>query len=956
MPGCRPTFRLISACLLIGCAVFAPRAVPAQEVLGGLQDTVSDSSGAAPLTSGTLMRGDLLRDLPVDDPRQALTLAPAVVMRTGEIGIAAAPDLSIRGGDPGAASVYIDGAPVRFQLLGTQQIVLGTNAISRVSVVTGPASVFASDAGGGVISYVTRAGGARFAGSFRAASDEVFSDGATVGYNHFEGALGGPLLTPRLTWFVSAALQGQGSDYRGLGAADQPTYVMGGLDTTVTVNKADGSGVQSVAIPKFVQYSGQCTSGANDGVDCRGLRAPMDWSTARRGQGRLRYSYGSRSSLSFTGVTSDLDQRFFPGAVIGDPLLYRGARQASRLAVVNWIQEAGRLSNGPLTLNVNLSAATDQQLSGQLDPASELATRDPALGIEFSTLHFTAADIIPFPLTDQMIRNIRTHQGLTVPFIGRSDLLAVQPYRMNPFGLSSAAGWYTAGVDDGGLLTQAWERRWNGRAFVEWRPRPVHRVSLGADVERTDESYYTAALTEEFGLDAFLEHPRRWGVFANYRVQPGALVIDAGVRFDRFDPGGGFSSTPGVISTDPAWSPAAATSDTAYDNSVARVFDPAKVQTILTPRVRVAYAPSRRTSLRFGYGQQVERPSFQTNFGYVNSDFVFTSTSSFFGRDVDYVKSTLLEFGVRQTAGSHVVADGSVYYKSAIQPYAYRFQTFTDPIAGTSRDILVLTPYGLEGTGLDARLDWRQEPLVTASLAYSLLRTPRVGAGSSDFTTSAVSGLLMLRVPDTWKPGTVLGAVLQDLSAVATFRLTSGLLYTRTSSTGSGAVAPGIYGGPFAEPINSSQLPTTKTLDLRVGKAFHSRGVDLNFYADLRNVLNSTNTLGVFAATGTTTNDAYRQRVEDSELSTLVTEAASNSAYLPDGSVDLSNCAGWMGDAGPVNCVSLRRVEARFGDGNGIYTRTEQMKTLDTYYTSFVGAWRFLGHGQTARLGMELRF
>ena len=256
-------------------------------------------------------------------------LAPGVLMRGGEIGIATSPALSLRGGDLGAASVYIDGAPVRFQTLGTQQLGLGlvTSAIDQVSVVTGPSSALVSDAGGGgVISYVTRAGGARFAGTFRAASDEVFANGAAVGYNRFEASPRRPAaVTPHLTWFVSAALLGQGSDYRGLGAADQPTYVMGGLDTTVNVTKGDGSGVQSVAIPTFVQSSGQCAAESNDGFACQGLRWAMDWSTARRGQAKLLYTYGTGSSLSITGVGSDLDQRTYPGSVIGGPSLYRGA-------------------------------------------------------------------------------------------------------------------------------------------------------------------------------------------------------------------------------------------------------------------------------------------------------------------------------------------------------------------------------------------------------------------------------------------------------------------------------------------------------------------------------------------------------------------------------------------------------------------------------------------------------
>jgi hypothetical protein len=190
------------------------------------------------------------------------------------------------------------------------------------------------------------------------------------------------------------------------------------------ITKTDGSGVESVAIPKFVQSSGQCAAESNDDFACQGLHWAMDWSTARRGQAKLLYTYGAGSSLSITGVGSDLDHRTYPGSVIGAPSLYRGAAQSSRLAVVNWTQ--GLRPNSALRLHVNASVATDEQMSGVLDPASELGTRDPAFGINFKALHFIGADIIPSPLTDQIIRNIQVHRA-DCPYNGRTDLSAVSP-------------------------------------------------------------------------------------------------------------------------------------------------------------------------------------------------------------------------------------------------------------------------------------------------------------------------------------------------------------------------------------------------------------------------------------------------------------------------------------------------------------------------------------------------
>ncbi|PYO81876.1 MAG: hypothetical protein DMD65_10645, partial [Gemmatimonadetes bacterium] len=214
----------------------------------------TDTSRAVPLTSQTLITGDQLGRLPIDDPRQALMLAPGVVLRGGDIGIGIAPQLSIRGSPLGEASVYVDGAPVRFQLFGTQALSLGTLGIDAVAVTTGVPDATVADArGGGVISYVTGSGSATLTGHWRTETDEPFGDGSTVGYNRFEGEVGGPLPgVPQLTWFLSGTLQGQRSQYFGRGAADQPAFVLGPLDTLVQWTDGSGS-TQVVPLPQYVQ-------------------------------------------------------------------------------------------------------------------------------------------------------------------------------------------------------------------------------------------------------------------------------------------------------------------------------------------------------------------------------------------------------------------------------------------------------------------------------------------------------------------------------------------------------------------------------------------------------------------------------------------------------------------------------------------------------------------------------
>jgi hypothetical protein len=905
------------------------------------------------LTSHTTFSGADLERLPIDDPRQAFVLAPGVVLRGTDIGIGSADDLSIRGAAPGEASVYIDGAPVRFETLGRQQIALGVNAIGQMSLTTGVPDILAADVGGGVISIATRSGGTRLAGSLRADTDQPLGSGSSVGFNRFEGALGGPMPgARRLSWYLSGALLGQSSQYRGFGAGDQPSFVLGGPDTTV--QWVDGGGqTQSTTVPQFVQSSGRCSATSNYGFDCRGLRRPLDWSTLRMGHLKLDYSYGDGSSVALTGLASDRQQRFYPGQDIGDPGIYQGARAASRLVVLNWRHALPVFHGGTLGLTANFSLGTDRVLAGPLDPASEVTTRDPSLGLEFSTLHFTGQDSLPFPLTDQIIRNIRSNTGLRVPFLDQTQLSIRQPYRLNPFGM--LMGWPTDGI--GSRILMTWERRLNGRLALEWG-RGHHAVMLGTDITRTSASNYESALLSQFNMDAFLVHPHRFGLFAGDRLELPHVVIDAGVRLDHFAPGGEFSNAPGRIFTDPGWSAITGTSDTAYANSIARVFTPTRTQNIWSPRLRVVYAVAPRTAVRLAYGRRVRTPPIGLFFRGSNTDLAFASTlNQVFGRDVTYAVSTLLELGFHHTLVSTVALDVVGYSLGSPVPYASHIVSFPDPaVPGNNLNLIAVTSVdsGLQ-SGVDARVDWSPSPVISAALTYSFAHLPR---GSTNFgsmflneatSTNAITGIARLR------PGGALAGL--DVSLLV--RATSGLPYTLQRNAGFGLTFPGF--NPLINPIGDTKLPWQKTVDLRITKSLRTGPLDASLYADVRNLLGQTNIRGTFTETGATSNPLYQTVLLSPELANLRIEAETNGRLLGDGSIDLRpSCSSWTngaaGAAGPVNCVALQRVEQRFGNGDGLYTLTEQTSAFNAYYDSFFGPWRFHGPGRTARIGIQLHF
>lgn len=871
--------------------------------------TRTDSSHS--FDRGVVLRTSWLGRFPLDDPREGLTLVPGMVRRGTALGIGAGTGMRLRGGPPDAAAVYIDGAPVRTLLTGVQGASLPLNAIDAITVTRGPAGAELEDAGGGgVLEYWTRSGGPRLDGHLVAATDAPFGDRSSVGFNRFSAAAGGPA-GPRATWLLAAEVTGQRSAYRGMGAADQPAFVWGGVDTVVN----------GVTVPNFTATTG--------------LERPLDWITQRRVAGNVALHLGA-STVALTGLISDVQQRFFPGSDVGDTALFSGARVTSRLAVASWILPLG--STTSTTLHIVASLGHDAASSGLLTSASQASTAHPGLGIEWSSLRFLGSDSIA-ETTDQIVRNVRSNAGLRTPFLGQTGLRNVQPYRLNPYGLLAGGEWPTAG-SNGPLTTQS-ENRFDARAWIERDIATRHRVLLGVDYTRAADAFYRADLISQNDLDAWIAEPKRVGLFASDRITSNTLVLDVGARFDHFTPGGDLPVVPGRIFTDPSWNLASETDDTAYTGSIGRVLRDATGKNAISPRVSASYAVSPRVTLRVGVGQVVEPPALSAIFGRSNTDLATTSTFSLFGRDVRYVKSTTGDVGVtaRLTSLLEARVDG---YLSRLALYSPRIEPFDDPAnPGRTIDLDVLTPSDtFTAHGVEASIDWQPEARATGRLVYSWDRR----AGVSTQALAAVAA---------YSTGPARG----DFLASATLRAQSGVAYIAETNTGSGDV---VFesSSAFLGPLATARLPWARTVDLRLGKHLRfSRGGG-SVYADLRNVLNIRNIVGAFTETRTGTNAVFQANLLSPEFADLHIEAQANGTLLAGNAVDLRpDCGTWTGTAaGPVDCAALRLVERRYGNGDGVYDLTEQTTAFDAYYEAFFGSARFYAPARSARIGLEIEF
>ena len=188
------------------------------------------------VTSKSIVSGQTIQRLPVNDVREALRLEPGVVESGNSKG------LVIRGGRPGEAAVFVDGVLVRNSQMGQTNLSIGVNALEEASVTTGAVGAEFGEAQSGVFAFVTKTGGQRYQGNVSLSTDQVGDLWRNVGQHRIEASFGGPI-TSDITFFLGGTATGNQSGACGglNGCGDiqldrdleRPVYVASGVDTVV---------------------------------------------------------------------------------------------------------------------------------------------------------------------------------------------------------------------------------------------------------------------------------------------------------------------------------------------------------------------------------------------------------------------------------------------------------------------------------------------------------------------------------------------------------------------------------------------------------------------------------------------------------------------------------------------------------------------------------------------------
>ncbi|MDH4347681.1 MAG: TonB-dependent receptor, partial [Gemmatimonadota bacterium] len=952
------------------------------------------------------VEGDYVETLPVDRISSVLALVPGVVVTGGG-------GLSIRGGRTDEAAVYVDGVPVspgnrgssdnNFGAPSAGTVDVSTVGFEEASITTGASSAEFGNAQSGILSLTTRAGGAKWGGSFGYENDEVTGTNS-LGFNRLQFSVGGPI-AGNLTLYLGGDMEGRKDQGTGINGDETPLFIPVGTDTTVSV--IDGVDTAFVDVKKYAIFKGQCdefdnsvNSGIknNYGYDCQGARTPWSAASSYRTNGKLQYTFGAGNKVSFSAIRSQGNTRTFSygSAEVASRLL--GTVNTNNSLILNWTQNLSKSADRALALDVYGSYQWDESVNGPLNPATEQDTRDPMGGFIIKPLDLQF-DFDNFDI-ENMEDNFRANAGRLSPYDikDNTQYQAVDEFRNNPYGLQGAfTTFFDRGGNGGRSLNMYQEKRWIGKANLDWQVDRYNRVKVGGEYTKFDMLSYASGLTSQAFSNAYNESPTRYNLFLEDRLDLGDVVLVAGLRYDWYKSGASRPYYTDPVTGEKSWFPRISTmpgfDPTDPKGSFESIAVEDKSHDYLSPHVQVAFPVTDRTNFRLSYAHQVQAPDFGLILRGINTDLSVTNTNHTYGSDLDFGKSITFEFGIRHSFNDDMVLDLSAYNTDKLSDAAGRLLSYYDPLKLANVDIRVITNADFGNTrGVNLRFDRRIGELFNGTLAYTFEDSKNTGSdpfsyinfgsrilnalgggnapppqailNTNNSRPHTLAGQLALSFPDNWKQGNTAGSILENVGLFATFRFASGLAYTRCPvdvPEDDNVFAQGVCSKDIEGEFNGARLPSQKQFDLRITKGFGFGRLDFTAYADIRNLFNFENINTVFAQTNDITNSRERDKIRTSELQSFASEGTANGVYQTDGSLDLSfgtgGCGGWVdtqGESATPNCIYMIRGEERFGNGDGIFTEQEQTKASDALYNVFRDQASFTGAPRRVRLGFEV--
>jgi hypothetical protein len=389
-----------------------------------------------------------------------------------------------------------------------------------------------------------------------------------------------------------------------------------------------------------------------------------------------------------------------------------------------------------------------------------------------------------------------------------------------------------------------------------------------------NEDQYTDIDGTQFKMADAPKEPVFYSVYFQDKMEFNDLIINFGLRFDRFD-----------TKSQRLLNPENPSKDDNTKTFNADAWEDVEAYNEFSPRLGFSFPVSEKTVFYMQYGKFVQMPELETmfageheyNYEYIAAGFAFSDPV---GYALEPVRTTSYEIGFRQQLGRVAAFDLAGFYRN-VRGQVQMDQIIPAATAGLSPYNILMNGDFATTQGLELSVTLRRIQRLQGQLNYTF--TSAEGTGSTrgvnyaalEQDTDRPSVVNPLDFEQTHRGSIILdyrfaqndgGAVLRNLGLNVIYTFNSGHPFTFAQSqvgqadaysSGTDYNIDPRYRRPL-EAVNSSKTPWFSNLDLRVDKTFSVlRSLDLTVYARVLNVLNTQNVINVFPASGSAYDDGF---------------------------------------------------------------------------------------------------
>ncbi len=424
-----------------------------------------------------------------------------------------------------------------------------------------------------------------------------------------------------------------------------------------------------------------------------------------------------------------------------------------------------------------------------------------------------------------------------------------------------------------------------------------NRLKFGFENYRWDVMENSRFYYGEFTDDEYTAEPVLWSAYLQDRIDLGDLVVDLGLRLDRFDKNKDFPIIIGQNNSD-------------FSDELRRP----PVKNYWSPRIGVAHPVTDRTQVRLSYGYFYQVPAYEVLYTMSERDFMVDALSNpnqpFGNGWLDLGQTIQFEAGFTMMAKDNLVFDFVGYNREINGNFGFRLTTVDDRrlMAGVADDYIVRGQGNLSVVtnqdngnvrGFDLTVDKRFAGYFGMRGTYSLMFARSTQSDPQEYTrtlarqldpftnqsppppsefsptdndrTHQVSLIFRTMLPADFRQGTIWNPIFANVSANLNFRYASGLPYTPIDKQGN-----------YITRANTGRGADFKIADLRVSKAYDLAGNRVSFFAMVMNLFDNVNVAqqGVDPTSGQVGIDKYF--VEEILPSALETQVASEAQLIRD--------------------------------------------------------------------------